>query len=471
MRALTSASTTVSARSLVLATLLNATIARTIVQSEKLAIVCAKKSPTEPAGRPPLHPILLMRALAAAHGSITRLLQDDTSEPLEWRKLLSRLRRLGHDPNWRRRPSVLDRIQGLTAPPKARRARRLAAYRNGYPITHGGRGVVRVERKTGGVRRPWRSSSRLSTRSRGTRRSRTRSSSTPCDGSPTSPRVVGGDDLERPSSQRGPRALPPRSRWAGDERDPSAGFPSGLRCHATTLAARSFSGTVRNTAGRKNDDTVGGGARRHRLLDGGPRAAPDAGDGVAVLARKAGSAFVPCGPSRRRHDLPRARRWRAVRRRRRARLSAVHAFHVHVHRGRACSSTLGLSTRPTSNTRTGSSSSGARRARACCSTWSMLNVETEFGSSAHARPARRSGGFTKKDETDVSRYDWTKAKRGRLLARARRSLAPALLDPELVAYFESPEAINAALRAIVDAAQLVKPAKAKARRPAKEHVA
>lgn len=78
---------------------------------------------------------------------------------------------------------------------------------------------------------------------------------------------------------------------------------------------------------------------------------------------------------------------------------------------------------------------------------------------------------TKKYETDLSRYDWTKAKRGRLLARARKSLAPVPLDPELVAYFESPEAINAALRAIVDAAQLVKPAKAKTRRPAKKHVA
>lgn len=117
----------VSARILVLATLLNATIARTIVQSEKLAIVGAKKVPSEPAARPALHPILLMRALAAAHGSIARLLQDDTPEPLEWRKLMSQLRHLGSDPNWRRRPSVLDRIQGLTAPPIARRARRVAA--------------------------------------------------------------------------------------------------------------------------------------------------------------------------------------------------------------------------------------------------------------------------------------------------------------------------------------------------------
>jgi hypothetical protein len=114
----------VSARILVLATLLNTTIARTIVQSEKLAIVALKKDPSEPAARAPLHPILLMRALASAHGTITRLLLSRTHELPEWRKLMSRLRDFGSDPNWRRRPSVLDRIQGLTAPPKPRRATR-----------------------------------------------------------------------------------------------------------------------------------------------------------------------------------------------------------------------------------------------------------------------------------------------------------------------------------------------------------
>ena len=107
----------VSARILVLATLLNTTIARTIVQSEKLAIVALKEDPTEPASRPPLHPILVMRALSSAHGTITRLLLGDTAELPQWRKLMSRLRDLGSDPNWRRRPSVLDLIQGLTAPP------------------------------------------------------------------------------------------------------------------------------------------------------------------------------------------------------------------------------------------------------------------------------------------------------------------------------------------------------------------
>jgi hypothetical protein len=117
----------VSARILVLATLLNTTIARTVVQSEKLATVALKEEPNEPASRPPLHPILMMRALASAHGTIARLLQSDTPELPEWRKLMSRIRAFGSDPNWRRRPSVLDRIQGLTAPPKLRCARGSAA--------------------------------------------------------------------------------------------------------------------------------------------------------------------------------------------------------------------------------------------------------------------------------------------------------------------------------------------------------
>lgn len=117
----------VSARILVLATLLNTTIARTIVQSEKLAIVAAKKDVTEPASRAPLHPILMMRTLASAHGTITRLLLSDTPELPEWRKLMSRFRDFGSDPNWRRRPSVLDKIQGLTAPPMSRRGSRAGA--------------------------------------------------------------------------------------------------------------------------------------------------------------------------------------------------------------------------------------------------------------------------------------------------------------------------------------------------------
>jgi len=110
----------VSVHILLLASLLNTTIARTIVQSEKLAIR-KDRSPAEHAQRPPLHPILLMRALAIAHPTVLRLLQDKSRKPLEWNALMSRLRQLGHDPNWRKRPSVLDAIQGLTAPPGRKR--------------------------------------------------------------------------------------------------------------------------------------------------------------------------------------------------------------------------------------------------------------------------------------------------------------------------------------------------------------
>ena len=110
------ARTGISARILLLASLLNTTIARTIVQSEKLAIRKGR-APRAAADRPPLHPILLMRALATLHGTVARLLQDPDADKLAWNKLLGDLRHLGHDPNWRRRPSVLDTIHGLTAPP------------------------------------------------------------------------------------------------------------------------------------------------------------------------------------------------------------------------------------------------------------------------------------------------------------------------------------------------------------------
>lgn len=110
----------VSVRILLLASLLNTTIARTIVQSEKLAIRKGR-APAEHAQRPPLHPILLMRALAVAHTTVAQLLQDDARRPFDWNALMSRLRQLGHDPNWRKRPSVLDTIQGLTAPPGRKR--------------------------------------------------------------------------------------------------------------------------------------------------------------------------------------------------------------------------------------------------------------------------------------------------------------------------------------------------------------
>jgi Transposase DDE domain len=110
----------VTVRILLLASLLNTTIARTIVQSEKLAIRkgCA---PAQAAKRPPLHTILLMRALASMNATVSRMVQSPGAPTTNWNWLMAALRHLSHDPNWRRSPSVLDTIQGLTAPPGRKR--------------------------------------------------------------------------------------------------------------------------------------------------------------------------------------------------------------------------------------------------------------------------------------------------------------------------------------------------------------
>src|SRR5215210_5556464 len=90
------------------------------VQSEKVDIRRGK-APSEPADRAPLHAILLMKALAAGHSWITRLLFDPDASRTDWSRLMSRLRSMARDINWRSRPSVLDRILGLTAPPVPKR--------------------------------------------------------------------------------------------------------------------------------------------------------------------------------------------------------------------------------------------------------------------------------------------------------------------------------------------------------------
>jgi uncharacterized protein len=57
-------------------------------------------------------------------------------------------------------------------------------------------------------------------------------------------------------------------------------------------------------------------------------------------------------------------------------------------------------------------------------------------------------------------------RRGKYAAKARRSFAIALVDPEIYAEFGSSEAVNAALKALLDAAGAMRPrAPARGRRP------
>ncbi|MGA7122316.1 MAG: hypothetical protein WBY94_19595 [Polyangiaceae bacterium] len=72
---------------------------------------------------------------------------------------------------------------------------------------------------------------------------------------------------------------------------------------------------------------------------------------------------------------------------------------------------------------------------------------------------------TKRSLREIPEVDFTKAKRlprGKYAAKARRSFAVALVEPEVFARFGSSEAVNAALRAVIEAADAVKhPAKTK----------
>jgi putative transposase len=77
-----------------------------------------------PNTRPPLHGFAVSLAMASNHEGLLMALATDA--PLHrWEKLARVIRRRGHDPNWRRRPSVLDQLRGTTAPPGRAKHRRL----------------------------------------------------------------------------------------------------------------------------------------------------------------------------------------------------------------------------------------------------------------------------------------------------------------------------------------------------------
>jgi putative transposase len=67
-----------------------------------------------PSDRPPLHGFAVALAMATYGVMLRQALTRD--EPKRWNTLAQLLRARGHDPNWRRRPSVLDCLRGTTAP-------------------------------------------------------------------------------------------------------------------------------------------------------------------------------------------------------------------------------------------------------------------------------------------------------------------------------------------------------------------
>jgi len=100
-------------------TLVYASLIRTILANYLVYIDLRDR----PATRAPLHGLALALALNTNHQLILLALELDT--PAVWNRAARVLRARGHDPNWRRRPSILDELRGVTAPPGRPRRTRL----------------------------------------------------------------------------------------------------------------------------------------------------------------------------------------------------------------------------------------------------------------------------------------------------------------------------------------------------------
>jgi hypothetical protein len=73
----------------------------------------------------------------------------------------------------------------------------------------------------------------------------------------------------------------------------------------------------------------------------------------------------------------------------------------------------------------------------------------------------------RRNELDLSNYDWSKASRGRFASRALRGAAKVpvavrVLSDDLVEAFPDSESVNAALRSIAEAARRLKKSKTRA---------
>lgn len=60
-------------------------------------------------------------------------------------------------------------------------------------------------------------------------------------------------------------------------------------------------------------------------------------------------------------------------------------------------------------------------------------------------------------ETALTRYDWSRARRGRYAARKLRTAKVVLVAPDIYEHFGGPERINEALRTLVQLSRVVAP--------------
>lgn len=101
-------------RALMHASLISSTLTTLLVHKHNRMV---KKNAKGERVQAPLHPRrLAMQLVVSAAGVISALEMDDAAAQKMWAKLAQVLTRSGADPNWRSRPSVLDRLRGWPAP-------------------------------------------------------------------------------------------------------------------------------------------------------------------------------------------------------------------------------------------------------------------------------------------------------------------------------------------------------------------
>lgn len=116
-----------SLHAMVHAAVISSMIACLIVHKHQIREAPARGDRTERT-TPPLHPQLLARAMGSAASTIAEVmtLSGDQANK-RWKEIAEHLHHLGKDPNWRRRPSILDQLRGWKISPARSKNAKLAS--------------------------------------------------------------------------------------------------------------------------------------------------------------------------------------------------------------------------------------------------------------------------------------------------------------------------------------------------------
>lgn len=103
----------VSAQILVHASMIASMIANAIVHIDNLDQGAVGTKTVRPV-HPPLHPIATWKILIVSANRVADMLADDNTPETAWTRLAELIVHGAGDPNWRKRPSALDRVKGRT---------------------------------------------------------------------------------------------------------------------------------------------------------------------------------------------------------------------------------------------------------------------------------------------------------------------------------------------------------------------